>query len=49
MFIKTTKEIDTDIKNIIPIIMTDNLMIMILILENYLYLNIQKNDRNFCN
>lgn len=42
MFIKTTKEIDTDIKNIIPIIMTDNLMIMILILENYLYLNIQK-------
>ncbi|KLI61656.1 hypothetical protein [Brachyspira hyodysenteriae] len=42
MFIKTTKDIETDIKNIIAVIMTDNLMIMTLIFENYLYLNIQK-------
>ena len=42
MLIKTVKEIEADIKNIIPAVMTDSLAIIIYIFENYIYLNIQK-------
>ena len=42
MIIKTAKEIEADIKNIVPVIITDNFIIMILVFENYLYLNMQK-------
>ena len=44
MLIKTSKEIEADIKNIVPVIMTDNFIIMILVFENYLYLNMQKSS-----
>lgn len=44
MIIKTAKEIEADIKNIVPVIMTDNFIIMILVFENYLYINMQKSS-----
>ncbi|WP_297206300.1 hypothetical protein [uncultured Brachyspira sp.] len=44
MFIKTAKEIESDIKNIVSVIMTANFIIMILVFENYLYLNMRKSS-----
>lgn len=49
MIIKTANTINTigcDIKNIIPYTMTDNLIVVTLAHENYIYLNIQKLNEN---